>query len=686
MRTHLPTAATAAILVAGIVMFSLPARAGTQPAADTRGATMFVERCAMCHGADGRGGERGPDIVTGFRAAGRRAADIERVIRDGVPGGGMPPMTLPADEVSAIASHVRALVESSRTAPTWPRVRVSRAGSDPVEGLVLAEGGSALHLLRDDGALESVRRTDAARVDVLGRFEIPTLVPRNGTPPPGPDDWATYNGDPGGNRHSRHRQIAPDNVTGLQVAWTYTVPSTRALRSTPLVVRGVMYVGAPNEVHALDAVTGRLLWQYRRPRTPGVIGDAGAGVNRGVALDGDRLFMVTDDARLVALHRGNGQVLWETVMSDYRAHYGATSAPLVVGNLVVAGISGGDEGVRGFLAAFDVATGREAWRFWTVPARGEPFADTWRGKALEHGCAATWLTGSYDAVLDAIYWTAGTPCPDYNGAERIGDNLWSNSVIALDPRTGARRWHFQFTPHDLNDWDAVQTVIVADASLDGRPRKLLLQANRNGFFYVLDRETGALLRAAPFVKNQNWATGIDPDGRPLRIAGMEPTVGGTTMCPSVEGATNWMAPAFNPDTGLYYVQALERCSIFTKSSRWFEPGESFYGGSTRRVPGETGGKVLRAIDVATGRIAWELSQVGEGTTWGGLLSTASGLVFVPEDDGHVSAVDARSGRRLWQFAANAFWRGSPMTYVVEGRQYVAIAGGGVVYAFALPRQ
>ena len=257
-------------------------------------------------------------------------------------------------------------------------------------------------------------------------------------------------------------------------------------------------------------------------------------------------------------------------------------------------------------------------------------------------------------------------------------------MIALDPRTGARRWHFQFTPHDLNDWDAVQTVIATDAEWEGRRRKLLLQANRNGFFYVLDRESGEFLRATPFVENVNWATGIGADGRPLRIPGMQPTVGGTTMCPSVEGATNWMSPAFNPDTGLLYVQALERCSVFLKSSRWFEPGQSFYGGSTTRVRDEIGGKVLRAIDVRTGRIAWELPQVGNGDTWGGVLSTATGLVFVAEDDGTFSAVDARTGRRRWQFAANAHWRGSPMTYLVDGRQHVAIAGGGIVYAFALP--
>jgi alcohol dehydrogenase (cytochrome c) len=513
---------------------------------------------------------------------------------------------------------------------------------------------------------------------------MPTLVPRARAAAVSPGDWATYNGDPAGNRHSMLPQITPANVDRLQLAWTFAVPGARYLRATPLVVDGVMYVTAPNEVFALDAYTGRQIWHVRQPRTPGVIGDAGAGVNRGVAIAGDRLFMVTDDARMMALHRGNGQRLWESRMADHRAHYGATSAPLVVGNLVVSGVSGGDEGVRGFIAAYDVTTGREAWRFWTVPARGEPGSETWQGSAIDHPCAATWLTGSYDADLDQLLWTTGNPCPDYNGDERKGDNLWSNSVLALDPRTGRLRWHYQFTPHDLNDWDAVQTVVAVDAPFQGATRKLLLQANRNGFFYVLDRTNGKPLLTTPFVRNLNWATGIDATGRPQRIEGLTPSIRGTVVCPSVEGATNWMSPAYNPQTGLYYVQALERCSVFQKSSRGFEPGESFYGGSTRRVPGETGGKVLRALEMATGRIAWELPQVGQGDSWAGVLSTSSGLVFTGEDDGAFTALDARDGRRLWQFAANAAWRASPMTYLARGRQHVAIAGGGVFYAFALP--
>ena len=598
--------------------------AAAQPA-DTPAAQLFADRCAPCHGGDGRGAERGPDIVTTPAAGRRSAAEIARVIREGIPGGGMPPVAMATGDIDVVAGHVRTLADQAKMPPSWPRVRAVLGDGTLLEGLVLAEGAGDVHVLRDDGALATVERTKARSVETIGRGPMPTLTPRAAHTPVSPGDWATYNGDVAGNRHTRLPQITPANVAGLRLAWTFAVPGARYLRATPLVIDGVMYVTAPNEVFALDAHTGRQIWHVRQPRTPGVIGDAGSGVNRGVAIDGDRLFVVTDDARLLALHRGNGQVLWDTRMADFRQHYGATSAPLVVGDLVITGISGGDEGARGFVAAHEVATGREVWRFWSVPARGEPGSETWQGTAIDHPCAAPWLTGSYDADLDQLLWTTGNPCPDYNGDERRGDNLWSNSVVSLDPKTGRMRWYFQFTPHDLNDWDAVQTVIAVDAPFEGTPRRLLLQANRNGFFYVLDRETGKPLRATPFSRTLNWATGIDANGRPQRIAGMEPSVRGTIVCPSVEGATNWMSPAYNPDTGLYYVQALERCSVFQKSSRGFEPGESFYGGSTRRVPGETGGKVLRAIDVATGRIAWELPQVGQGDSWAGVLSTASGL-------------------------------------------------------------
>jgi alcohol dehydrogenase (cytochrome c) len=403
-----------------------------------------------------------------------------------------------------------------------------------------------------------------------------------------------------------------------------------------------------------------------------------------VAVLGDKVFMVTDHAHIIALHRLNGQLLWDTEMADYRQHYGATSAPLVVRDLVLSGTSGGDEGARGFVDAYKISTGERAWRFWLMPAPGEPGSESWVGRAIEHGCTTGWLTGTYDPDADLIYWPTGNPCPDYNGDERKGDNLYSSSVVALAPATGKLRWHYQFTPHDLHDWDATQTPMLIDAEFRGRPRKLLAQANRNGFFYVLDRLTGEFLLGQPFVKKLTWASGIGRDGRPQLVPGQYPTPGGTKSCPAVEGASNWMSTAYNPATHLFYVMAEEACNIYTKSSAWWEPGKSFYGGGTRMIPGEPPEKVLRALDLETGKIVWEVPQIGPGTTWGGVLSTAGGLVFFGEDSGAFAAVDAKTGKSLWHFQTSQSWKASPMTYMVEGRQHVAVAAGSNILSFGLP--
>ena len=464
----------------------------------------------------------------------------------------------------------------------------------------------------------------------------------------------------------------------------FPIPGGRRLEVTPLVADGVMYVTAANQAFALDPRSGRQIWHYARPLTKGVIGDAAGGINRGLALLGDRLFMVTDHAHLIALRRASGQLLWDVEVADYRQHYGATSAPLVVKDLVITGTSGGDEGARGLISAHRVSTGERVWRFFTMPAPGEPRSETWVGRAIEHGCSAPWLTGTYDARAELLYWTTGNPCPDYNGSERQGDNLYSNSVLALEPGTGKLRWYYQYTPHDLHDWDAAQTPMLIEAPFAGRPRSLLAQANRNGFFYVLDRLTGELLLAKPFVKKLTWASGIGKDGRPQLLPDNDPTPQGTRSCPAVEGATNWMSTAYHPELRLFYVMALEKCSIYYQSSSWWEPGKSFYGGGTRRVPGEVPRKVLRALDVQTGRVVWEYPQIGAADTWGGVLSTAGGLVFFGDDSGALAAVDARSGKPLWHFHLNAGWKASPMTYLLDGKQYLAVASGSQILAFGLP--
>ena len=484
---------------------------------------------------------------------------------------------------------------------------------------------------------------------------------------------------------------------------------------TPLVLDGIMYITATNQVSAIDATTGREIWRFSRPRSAGVRGDAAIGFNRGVAVLGSRVFLVTDNAHLIAVSRVNGALLWEvTLPENTQQPYGGTMAPLVVGDLVIAGVSGGDEGIRGFLAAYRVNTGEQAWRFWTVPARGEPGSETWKGNVdLEKGGGATWLTGTYNAETDTLFWPTGNPYPDTDGSERQGDNLYTNSILALDARTGKLRWHYQFTPHDLWDWDAQEPPVLVDAVFQGRPRKLLLQANRNGFFYVLDRTDGKVLLARPFVQKLTWASGIGPDGRPVLLPGNTPDENGVTTCPAIRGATNWMSTSFSPATRLFYVMAVENCFVYRSTmfgggrgggaappargagapapapapARGAAPASPFGlpgGGFNRGGPGGGGTMALRALDLDSGRIAWEIPQIGNSNNYAGTLSTAGGVVFYGQASGEFAAVDAKSGAHLWHFETQETWKSSPMTYTVNGRQYVAITSGANVLAFALP--
>jgi alcohol dehydrogenase (cytochrome c) len=651
---------TASVMPIAGLFFLLLQAAAQQPASPGR--AVYETRCASCHGGDAHGAERAGSIVSRIRA--RKDDEVVAIIRKGVPAAGMPGFNLTEAQMRDLLAFLRAL--PTRRTPPPIRATVQTTDGRTLDGVVLNQGTAEMQLRTADDRIHLLRRSG-------DRYR----------PVTSDADWPTYNGNIGGNRYSTLAQINQSNVSRLAPRWVFTLPNTSVLEVTPVVVDGIMYVTNGNECFALDAGSGRQLWHYRRPRTKGVVGDAAAGINRGVAVAGDRLFMITDHAHIFALNRFTGLLLWDTEMADYRQNYGATSAPLVVGDLVISGHSGGDEGVRGFLAAFDQATGKEVWRFWTVPKPGEPASETWKGTAIEHGCAATWLTGTYDAQLGLLYWPTGNPCPDFNGDERQGDNLYSDSILALDAKSGRLKWHYQFTPHDLWDWDAQQPPVLIDAEWQGRPRRLLLHANRNGFFYVLDRASGELLLAKPFVKKLTWAREIGADGRPVMNPDQAPTPAGTKVCPAMEGATNWFSTAFNPVTGLYYVQTLEKCNIFTKSPGRWQAGQSYYDGSARTPPGERGQKILRAIDIRTGRMAWELPQVGPANTWGGVLSTAGGLVFFGEDSGTFMAVEAATGKALWQFPVNQVWKASPMTYSFDGRQHIAVAAGPNVMAFAL---
>jgi alcohol dehydrogenase (cytochrome c) len=648
--------------VCSFLAAALLAAASSDAQTPESGRRQYDTLCSRCHGGDGRGGELGPAIST--RLGSHTDRELAALIRQGLPGKGMPGVAMPDAAMRRLLAFVRTLRSSEPDPPA--SITVKTTDGQVLEGhplnqtsydLQLAAADTRVHLLRRDGE----------------RYRPVTSQA----------DWPTYNGQIGGNRYSTIDQINRSSVARLAPAWVFTIPDSSRLEVTPVVVGGIMYVTTANECYALDAGSGRRIWHFKRPRTKGLAGDAAAGINRGVAVAGDRVFMATDHAHLVALDRFSGKLLWDATMADWRQNYGATSAPLAVGDLVISGTSGGDEGIRGFLSAFDQATGREVWRFWTVPRPGEPGAETWRGKAIDHPCAATWLTGTYDPALDIVYWPTGNPCPDYDGRERLGDNLYSDAIVALDARSGRLKWYFQFTPHDVWDWDAQQPPVLIDATWRGQPRTLLLHANRNGFFYVLDRSSGALLMAEAFVKNLTWARAIGSDGRPVLNPGQEPTRTGTKVCPAVEGATNWFSTAFSPATGLYYVQTLESCSIYTQAPDTWRAGRSYYAGSTRQPAGERGQKFLRAIQIESGAIAWELPQTGPANSWGGVLASAGGLVFFGEDSGALMAVDATTGEPLWQFQTNATWKASPMTYVFDGRQHIAVAAGPNILAFAL---
>ena len=502
---------------------------------------------------------------------------------------------------------------------------------------------------------------------------------------PSPNDWPTYHGKVSGNRHSSLDQIDATNVRNLQLKWVFPIDH-QVLEVTPVVIDGVMYVTGPNQVFALDARAGRTIWHYKRPRSGETRGDPAKGTNRGVAVLGDRVFFVTDNAHLVALHRVTGQVLWEVEITGGVAdkrNYGNTAAPLVVNNLVVAGVSGGDLGMRGFLDAYNAITGERVWRFWTVPQPGEPGSETWQGTALSQygGGGATWMTGTFDPETNTVFWGAGNPYPALNGDERKGDNLYTDSVLAIDADSGKLKWHYQFTPHDLYDWDAGQTPLLVNRRYRGKERKLLIQANRNGFFYVFDRTDGKLLLAERFVDRLTWASGIGKDGRPILVPGLEPTRQGTKVCPNILGATNWPSMAVSPSTGYFYLMAREACGIYTKPPGW----------NAKPISLEPGQMFLRALDIETGKRVWEVPQIGAADSWGGVLSTG-GVVFFGEDSGALGAVDAQTGKDLWHIQTNASaslgdghsWRSSPMTFAAGGRQYLAFAAGPNILCFGLP--
>ncbi len=496
-------------------------------------------------------------------------------------------------------------------------------------------------------------------------------------------NWLSYNGDYTGRRYSSLSQITPANVSQMRAQWVFHSRNAGVLEVTPVVVGGVMYITGSNDAYALDARTGQTLWHHAREVTQGLVDDASGHINRGVAILGTKLYMETDNAHLLCLDARSGNLLWDIAYAPGNKNYGATSAPLVVKDKVLVGTSGGDDGVRGFIAAFDANTGKEAWRFWTIPAPGEKGSESWPGDMYLHGGGTTWMPGTYDPELNTIYWGTSNPSPDFEGSVRPGDDLYTNCVLALDPYTGKLKWHFQFTPHDLFDYDATETPVLVDTVYDGAPRKLLIEANRNGFLYILDRVNGKFLSATQFSLKQNWAKGIDENGRPIRTD-LIPNVEGTRICPGFAGATNWFSPSYSEATRLFYFMSLEECSVYSAGVEKFEEGKAYYSTGVKHSASDDAEKVLIAFDPVRNRFVWRVPQVGGTHSFAGVMTTATGLVLFGDDSNSFEAVDGQTGKTLWHFNMGQNAHASPMAYAVEGKQYFAIAAGDDLFTFALP--
>ena len=514
-----------------------------------------------------------------------------------------------------------------------------------------------------------------------------------------PGNWLLYHGDYDGHRHSDLTQLTPDNVSELELKWIWQVRSrdgaSEKFEATPLYLDGVLYtVSPPNDVIAIDARSGRTFWSYTHTPSPDARVCCGR-INRGLAIHGDKLIMGAIDGTLMALDRRNGALVWSVQVGDPKIGYALTVAPLVIGDKVIVGPAGGEFGIRGFIAAYDVESGAELWRFNTIPGPGEPGFESWADPAQEAyklGGGSIWTTGSYDPELNLMYWGVGNPGPDWNGDSRPGDNLYTESVVALNPDTGELAWHYQFTPHDEMDYDATQVPVLVDMEWQGQPRKLLMTANRNGLFYVLDRTTGEFLLGEPFVA-VNWMSGFEEGGRPIRA--LSPTAEGTFIMPNNQGATNWYSPSWSPVTQLFYVPTwLDTYSVYTKRPVEYVPGQTYVGAyPTMAMPAlgvrlqnqrrpEEGLGAIQAVDPRTGEIVWR--HVTSEVTDSGVLSTASNLVFAGARDGYFYALQAATGEELWRLQLGGQVASGPMSFEMDGKQYVAVSAGAGLFVFGLP--
>jgi alcohol dehydrogenase (cytochrome c) len=608
------------------------------------GEQLFRDQCTLCHGPQGRGATGGPNLHDHVFRQGRSDWALYRTIAHGIPGTPMVGRDLSREDIWRLVSYLDQILANADRGPA------GEAGAAPVADLVPVTA-------------EDLRGTDDD-----------------------PGEWLTYSGSYQSHRYSRLAQIDRTNVRRLAIAWVHQFATTETRSETSPIVRGsTMFVSeSPDGVHAIDAATGRTLWTYRRVLPERLLLCCGA-VNRGVAILGTRVFVGTLDAHLVALDAATGKVLWDVAVGEPLSAYSITGAPLAVDDMIVTGVAGGEFAVHGFIDAYDAATGKRRWRFNTVPEPGEPGSETWGGAPPHSSGAPTWLTGSFDPELDLIYWGVGNPSPEFLGEDRPGDNLYSDSVVAIDAASGKLRWYFQFTPHDLHDWDSTQIPVLLDGEFGQSKRKLIAWANRNAFYYLLDRATGEFLLGTPFVR-ETWADGLDARGRPQVRPESAPSRAGAVVYPSVAGGTNWWSPSYDPQSGLLYVPTIDRGSVFYAGrGAGADSGGQILGGTSTWVPDEEMIVAVKALEPTTGRVRWQHLEPprqlhGE---LGGLMSTAGGLVFGGDNDVFF-ALDADTGAELWHFDVGAQIRAAPVTYQLGGRQYVTIAASRSILTFALP--
>ena len=659
---------TAAFLLSGSLNAQSVATPSFTEAQATQGKAVYERNCLSCHGANLDDGEFGPPLKgVEFRLRwGAKPIDglLGEMMR-------MPPA---APGSLGEGNYVPLLAFLARENGVLPGTRALSGEPAALRAMALpgAIGGPS------GGLTTGVPiPPPPPRPNPLDRLTPVTDLMLSA---PADGEWLTWRRSFDAQGFSPLTQVTRDNVSDLRLTWSWALPNGPN-EVTPLVHDGVMFVHAyGDKVQALDAATGDLLWQYSHRLGPG----RAPSVKRAISIYGTRLYVPTSDAHIVALDAKTGRVRWDVAAGEADKGYSFTGAPLAVKDKIIIGVAGGEFGIRGFIDAYDAETGKRAWRFHTIPGEGERGNDTWAGDSWKRGGAPTWVTGSYDPDLNLVYWGTGNPGPQMYGANRAGDNLYSDSLVALDPDTGTLKWHFQFTPHDVHDWDSTHTPVLFDDTIAGQPRKLVAVANRNGFFYVLDRVTGAYLVGRPYTQ-VTWAKELDANGRPIVLPGTDPTPDGNRVCPSGTGGTNWHQPSYNPKTRLVYFFSKEQCDTFMADAKLepqHRPGRPYIGSAFFAPPGEHDEAAVRAVDPKTGTIRWEFREFSGA--WAGVFSTAGGLVFSGDGQGNFIALDAESGKDLWHMPLGADVHSAAISYGIGVRQFITIPAGGAIFTFALP--